>query len=130
MHMATRNLPPGSSGAPLHSLRGSFRKAMRYWEPLRIAYNFFLVGVVLLWVALTWPHFRQAVSLSSLLPMGFLALMANVCYCTAYLIDIPIQRAAVSALRWGRWTLWALGTVLAIVLANYWIADEIYPDFH
>jgi hypothetical protein len=29
-----------------------------------------------------------------------------------------------------RWGLWILGTLFAFVLANYWIADEIYPDFH
>jgi len=26
--------------------------------------------------------------------------------------------------------LWVAGTVFAIVFANYWIADEIYPFVH
>jgi hypothetical protein len=29
-----------------------------------------------------------------------------------------------------RWILWLIGTLFAIVLASYWIVDEIYPDFH
>jgi hypothetical protein len=26
-----------------------------------------------------------------------------------------------------RWALWLAGMLLAILLANYWISDEIYP---
>jgi uncharacterized protein involved in exopolysaccharide biosynthesis len=26
-----------------------------------------------------------------------------------------------------RWILWLAGTAFAVALANYWIADEIYP---
>jgi hypothetical protein len=29
-----------------------------------------------------------------------------------------------------RGILWLVGTLFALLLANYWIADEIYPDFH
>jgi hypothetical protein len=29
-------------------------------------------------------------------------------------------------LRW-RWSLWTCGMLFAILLANYWIADEIFP---
>jgi hypothetical protein len=31
------------------------------------------------------------------------------------------------ALRRQRSVLWVIGTLFAILLANYWIADEIYP---
>jgi len=26
-----------------------------------------------------------------------------------------------------RWAIWVVGTLLAILFENYWIADEIYP---
>ena len=102
--------------------------AGRYWERQRIIYNAVLAGVVIVWVMATWPHFRPAFSWPTLLPLLGLAGIANLFYCAAYLIDVPMQ---LSALRDGwrnqRWTLWLLGTIFAFVLTNYWIADEIYP---
>ncbi len=105
--------------------------AIRYWEPRRIVYNLVLAAVVLGWVVLTWPHFRPAMTLSSLLLLTILALLANVCCCAAYLVDIPIQHSSLSiAWKRRRWGLWLLGTLFAILLANYWIVDEIYPFVH
>ena len=120
---------PGTS--PSDTFRGVLADAVHFWEPRRILYNAALAAVTAFWVVASWPHFRPALTLSSLLPMVFLALLANLCYCAAYLVDIPIQRSLVSInwRRW-RWGLWVLGTLLAILLASYWINDEIYPDFH
>jgi uncharacterized MAPEG superfamily protein len=57
-----------------------------------------------------------------------LAVLANACYSIAYLLDIPLQRSlTAAALLRLRWTLWVLGMLFAILLENYWIADEIYP---
>ena len=104
-----------------------FKDAVRFWEWRRVAYNALLAVVVILWVALSWPHFRPAMTLQSLLFLLFAALMANLCYCAAYLVDIPMQSSSLGGAwrRW-RWTLWLLGTLFAILIANYWIADEIY----
>jgi hypothetical protein len=101
--------------------------ALRYWERRRIAYNAALVAVVGLWVLLTWPHFSGALSLKSLTILMVLAAGANICYCAAYVADIPMQYSSMRASwrRW-RWGLWLAGTVFALLLANYWIADEIY----
>jgi hypothetical protein len=88
------------------------------------------MAVTFAWIAGTWPHFRPALTLSTLPPMAVLALLANVCYCAAYLVDIPIQRSSFGAVwKRRRWGLWLMGTLFAIVLASYWIVDEIYPDF-
>ena len=94
-------------------------------------YNLLLSSVVVFWLAGTWPHFRPALVPSTLLPLSFLALLANICYSAAYLVDIPLQRSTPSAL-WNRyrWLLWIFGILFALLLENYWIADEIYPDFH
>jgi hypothetical protein len=67
-------------------------------------------------------------TLQSLLLLSILALLANACYCAAYLVDLPMQSLSVGdALRRLRWVLWVIGTLFAIVFENYWIADEIYP---
>ncbi len=110
------------------SLGESIANAMRFWEPRRLGYNFVLTTVTLAWLLGTWPHFRPAFTLASLLRLAILALLANVCYCAAYFVDIPLQYAASTAL-WSRWRsgLWWVGTLLATLFTNYWIADEIYP---
>ena len=115
--------------SPSRPLRERFADATRFWEPGRLVYNLLLTAVTVIWLVATWPHFRGALTLSSLLPLAVLALLANVCYCAAYLVDIPMQRSALRAI-WGnrRWVLWLLGTLFAMVVENYWIADEIYPS--
>lgn len=102
--------------------------AIRYWEPRRVLYNLVLTAVVIAWLALTWPHFRPALTLESLLILLTLAGLANLCYCAAYLVDIPMQCSS-SQLTWRRRRagLFLLGTAFAVVITCYWIADEIYP---
>jgi hypothetical protein len=106
-----------------------FRDALRYWEVRRIWYNLILVGWAIAWVVGTWPHFRPAFKMSSVPKLLVLAVLANLCYCAAYVVDLPLQQSTSRASwRRRRWALWLAGTIFASVLANYWIADEIYPD--
>jgi hypothetical protein len=111
---------------------GSFREflagAVRFWEPRRLIYNLVLAVVVVIWLVASWPHFRPVFTWHSLLLLSILALLANACYCAAYLVDIPVQSLFVGdARRRYRWLLWLIGTLFAVVFENYWIADEIYP---
>lgn len=127
--------PTGPSSPQLDPASSTFRSlllsSLHFWEPRRILYNFILLLVVVLWVTLSWPHFLPAITLSTLLPLSVLALVANVCYCAAYLVDLPVQFAAMTPrLNRFRWVLWSLGMLIAILLASYWIADEIYPFVH
>ena len=123
--------PTGSQGlgpSPSAEPRDVFPDAIRYWEPRRLIYNFVLAAVAVAWVVGTWPHFRPALTLIHLLQLSVLALLANVCYCAAYLVDIPMLHSDLSAgWRQRRWILFLLGTLFAFVFENYWIADEIYP---
>ncbi len=113
---------------PSGSFREGVSNAIRFWEPRRLIYTLVLSTVALIWVVATWPHFRVAFTLFSLLRLSILALLANVCYCAAYLVEIPIQCSVSSAVRNRlRWGLWLLGTLFAVLFENYWIADEIYP---
>lgn len=103
-------------------------EAFRYWEARRIIYNLILAAVVAGWFAFTWPHFRGALTLQFVGFLAVLAILANLCYSAAYLADMPLQFSALHR-AWRRWRgiVFAAGTLLAVLLANYWIADEIYP---
>jgi chromate transport protein ChrA len=106
----------------------SLSAAARFWEPRRILYNLILLAVVLTWLFANWQHFRPGFSLFHGFQILVLALLANACYCAAYLADLFIQTLlSASARDRTRWILWTIGTIFAFVLTNYWIADEIYP---
>jgi len=119
------------TNSPNGPLRPYLVDAIHFWEIRRLFYNLALAAAALSWLIATWPHFRPAFALFYLPPLAFLVLLANVCYCAAYLVDIPMQISTRSvAWKRHRWILWLAGTLFALLLANYWIADEIYPDFH
>lgn len=129
MNPSNSLLPPQSAES-----RTLLANAVGYWERRRIIYNLLLATVVVVWIVSTWPHFRPAFTWSSLFALVVLALFANVCYCAAYVADLPFQHSSFRAFwrRW-RWSLFVFGTLLAIFFANYWIADEIYsfvPSVH
>lgn len=109
-------------------LKQTFADAVRFWERRRVLYNLILFAIVVAWFVLTWPHFRPALTWFAFFQFAVLGLLANLCYCTAYIVDLPMRCSELGA-AWARkrWVLWSLGTLFAIVLENYWIADEIYP---
>ena len=118
----------------MNEFRHSVADALRYWERRRVLYNVLLMAVAVSWVVLTWPHFRS-VKLMAIPPgdthpalfiLIILAFLANVCYCAAYLVDIPLQLTFATWRKY-RWALLLTGTLFAILVENYWIADEIYP---
>jgi hypothetical protein len=110
------------------TFRAMMREAAHFWEPRRLIYNLVLALVFAGWVILSWPHFRTAFTLQSLLFLVVLALMANLCYTGAYVVDLALQRSPLRGI-WqrGRWWLWLAGMLVAVLFVNYWIADEIYP---
>jgi hypothetical protein len=119
--------PQSPSPSPAAQLGETVFSAVRFWEPRRLLYNALLAVVVVTWIVATWPHFRPAMKLASLLPLTVLALLANLCYSAAYLADMVLRNAALRTLNRYRWGVWVLGTLLALVFENYWISDEIYP---
>jgi hypothetical protein len=128
------DLGPARSGSPQVSpnpLREILSDAIRYWEPRRVAYNLLLTAIVVAWVVLSWPHFRPAMKFESIVLLAVLAMWANICYCAAYLVDCVMQFSFFRRrwLHW-RWGLWTFGMLFAALLANYFIADEIFPFVH
>lgn len=109
--------------------RVDLKDAAGFWERQRLWYNVVLLAIVVLWVVFTWPHFRPAMNLVALGKMAVLALLANLCYCAGYAMEGFIQPLVQQGYwRRLRWVVWVAGMLFAILLANYWIADEIYPD--
>ena len=102
--------------------------AVKFWEIGRLGYNAVLAALTVTWVALTWPHFEPAFTLRGGFMLLVLATIANVLYCAAYPVDLVLQFSELRPpwRRW-RWLLWAAGTLFAVLLTCYWIADEIYP---
>ena len=118
----------------MNEFKHSVADALRYWELRRVLYNAVLTIVAVLWVVLTWPHFRSVQLMGippgdtqpALLILIILAFLANVCYCAAYIVDVPLQLTFVTWRKY-RWVLLLTGTLFALLVENYWIADEIYP---
>jgi hypothetical protein len=118
----------------MNEFKHSVADALRYWERQRVLYNAVLTAVAVSWVVLTWPHFRSVQSMGippgdthpALIILIILAFLANVCYSAAYLVDIPLQLTFATWRKY-RWALLLTGTLFALLVENYWIADEIYP---
>src|SRR5258708_33266375 len=89
---------------PPAPFREMLADAARFWEPRRIPYNLVLIAIVFTWLVATWPHFRPALTLSSLGIFTVLGVMANACYCAAYFIDIALQGSSFRDV-WRRWRL-------------------------
>ncbi len=122
-----QSVPPSSLSVPAPvGLREIISDAIAYWEPRRIGYNLVLTALVVGRVTLSWPHFRSVFSGSLVLALFVLAVLANVCYCAAYLVDVPVQYSSFR-LQWHRWrwALWMIGMCLAGVMALYWTVDEL-----
>ncbi|MEO6968975.1 MAG: hypothetical protein ABI132_11070 [Rhodanobacteraceae bacterium] len=116
---------PDSSRTSLGAVLGD---AIRYWEFRRIVYNLALIAVVIVPATAFWAQIRHEVGFELLLGLVVLAVPANVCYCAAYLVDIPMQLSVHAAIwrRW-RWMLWLFGVLFGAALAWFWIGDEILP---
>ena len=109
--------------------RDSFFEALRYWEPRRVLYNALLAAVPIFWFGSAWQHFRPAVNPGNVFRLLGLALIANILYCAANIVDLRFSDVGVFWTR-HRWALWLIGTVFAMLLTSYWINDEIYPLIH
>ena len=99
-------------------LRAILTDALRFWERLRLPYNGVLAGVV---GSCLLPRLFGAGGLDGgviALELFLCAVLANVAYTTAYLVDIPVQLSGYRD-RWRRWRigLFVVGTAFAAGLA-------------
>jgi len=102
------------------SLREYATDAIRFWEPWRIAYNLVLTAVVAVYFMVGYPLSRTVLSVDFCLGLFLLAVIANVAYCAAYIVDIFAQASGFREI-WQRyrWLLLAIGTTFAAVITRF-----------
>ena len=102
------------------SIRECVTSAIRYWEPRRVVYNIVLAGVVGAYFWIAWPVSKQALTTDSILVLFLLAVLANVAYCAAYLVDVFAQMSNFrEAWNSARWIVFVVGTAFAAVLTRF-----------
>jgi len=101
------------------TLKEVLTDAIGYWEPRRIAYNIVLVGVVMAVFVLNWPVSGSRVGADPFQRLFLLAVLANVAYCAAYVVDVAAQLSAFRP-TWQRyrWILFGIGVTFAGILAR------------
>lgn len=88
-------------------------ESIRYWEPRRFVFNAALAMVV---VGTMLDHHSplSALTWQSVGGLMFMAAVANVLYCAAYVADLFVQLSDYQpAWKRHRWVLLAVGTILA-----------------
>lgn len=110
------------------SLREAASDAVRFWEPRRIIYNLLLAVVVIGYFVRGLPSSRSQISLDFLLFLFLLAVLANVAYCAAYVVDVFAQATELRGL-WlkYRWILFAVGVSFAAVITRFFAVGFFLP---
>ena len=105
-------------------MKSEFRElaadSLKYWEPRRLIYNAILACVVLGYAAAAWPRSKATLSFDSVLFLFMLTVLANVCYCAVYAVDLFVQLSGLREL-WlqRRWLLFVIGTAFAGVITRF-----------
>jgi hypothetical protein len=102
------------------TLRDSFTNAIRFWEPRRVIYNLVLTLIVVAYFVAAYPASKAVLSVDFALGVFLLAVVANVAYCAAYLVDIFVQMSGFREV-WqrGRWGLFVIGTTFAAIISRF-----------
>jgi len=102
------------------TVRERITEAIKFWEPMRLVYNIVLAAVVLIYFSLGLPRSREYVSTNGISLLILLAVLANVAYCAAYVVDMFAQfsgfREQWQTIRWG---LFATGMLFAAILTRF-----------
>ena len=113
------------------AIRETITDAIHYWEPRRLLYNLVLALVVVAYFWAGYPASRQSLSLDLVLGVFLLAVIANVCYCAAYLADIFAQFSGFQEVwRTYRWLLFVVGVLFAAVITRFVAMAMFLPGEH
>jgi hypothetical protein len=102
------------------TVRENFTAAIGFWEPRRVIYNAALATIVIAYFVAGYPASKAVLSIDFALGVFLLAVVANVAYCAAYLVDVFVQASGFRDvwLRF-RWVLFAIGTAFAAVITRF-----------
>jgi hypothetical protein len=102
------------------SFREFITDAIRFWEPLRVAYNLVLAAIVLTYFAMGYPASKATVTFDGFLLVILLAVLANVAFCAAYIPDVFAQASGYrETWRKVRWVLFGIGLIFASILTRF-----------
>jgi len=110
------------------SLRDYATDAIKFWEPRRVIYNLALGAIVIVYFGVGYPASKALLTIDFVLGLFLLAVIANVAYCAAYLVDIFAQASGFREI-WQRyrWLLFVIGTIFAAVLTRFIAMGMFYP---
>jgi hypothetical protein len=108
-------------------LREYATDAIKFWEPWRLVYNLALATIVITYFALAYPLSKTALTIDFCLGLFLLAVLANVAYCAAYIVDIFAQASGFREIwRRSRKFLFVIGTLFAAIITRF-IAMGMFP---
>lgn len=112
--------PDLASMPALRSRFADLTDGWRYWEMRRPLYNAVLLAVVAIHFIADWPASRTFLESDTLFGFFILAVLANLAYCAAYLVDLFVDPSGLRA-PWARkrWVVVLIGTAFAAVLAHF-----------
>jgi len=109
-------------------LREFATDAIKFWEPWRLLYNLTLAAVVVIYFAIGYPLSRSVLSVDFCLGLFLLAVVANVAYCAAYIVDIFAQASGFRDVwRQYRKLLFLISTLFAAVITRF-VAIGMFPS--
>ena len=108
---------------------GHVADALRYWEPRRAIYNAVLAALVLGHLFAGSPDSWTKLSVNVLLGFFFPAVLANVCYCAVYVVDLLCGSPAFVTWDKGRVVVLTVGTAFAAVIAHFLVANILGGEF-
>ena len=111
-------------------LRDYLTDAIKFWEPCRLIYNLALAAIVIVYFAIAYPQSKSTVTVDFCLGLFLLAVLANVAYCAAYVVDIFAQASGFREV-WqrSRKVLFVVGTLFAAIITRF-IAMGMFNDGH
>lgn len=108
-------------------LREYATDAIKFWEPWRVVYNLALGAIVIIYFFVAYPLSRSVITVDFCLGLFLLAVMANVAYCAAYVVDIFVQASGFREV-WQRYRklLFVVGTLFATIITRF-VAMGMFP---
>ena len=101
-------------------LRDFATDAIKFWEPWRLVYNLALAAIVIIYFAIEYPFSKAILSVDFCLGLFLLAVIANIAYCAAYIVDIFVQASGFREVwRQYRKLLFVIGTVFAAIITRF-----------
>ena len=108
-------------------LREYVTDAIKFWEPWRLLYNLALAAIVIIYFVVGYPSSKAALTIDFCLGVFLLAVIANIAYCAAYIVDVFAQASGFREI-WQRYRkiLFVIGTLFAAIITRF-IAMGMFP---